>query len=79
MKTLISLCVVSIAAVSAFAGGKPTLNQDREAASCLRLAAKMQADASLDTWRNRMKVWPCRKEGGVAARQLAAVTNGRQP
>lgn len=78
MKTFISLCVVAIAAVSAFAGSLPTPEKDRATASCKRLAAKMQADASMDTWRNRMKVWPCLKEVDASA-QLVAVTGGQQP
>jgi hypothetical protein len=79
MKTFISLCVVAIAAVSAFAGSPPTPQKNRTTPSCMRLAAKMQADASMDTWRNRMKVWPCLKEAGLASRQLAAVISGQQP
>lgn len=78
MKTFISLCVVAIAAVSAFAGSLPTPEKDRTTASCKRLAAKMQADASMDTWRNRMKVWPCLKEADASA-ELAAVTGGQRP
>jgi len=79
MKTFISLCVVAIAAVSAFAGSKPTEHKDREAASCLRLAAKMQADGSLDTRRNRIKVWPCIKEAGGMSRRVMAITSGQRP
>jgi hypothetical protein len=78
-ETLISLCVVAIAAVPAFAGSMPTQRKDRAAASCMRLFAKMRADASMDTWRNRMKVWPCLKEAGGTSRQLAAVTSGQRP
>ena len=73
MKTFISLCVLAIAAVSAFAGSNPTQHKDREAAFCLRLAAKMQADGSLDTWRNRIKMWPCIKEAGGMSHQVVAV------
>jgi hypothetical protein len=79
MKAFISLCVVAIAAVSAFAGSLPTQQKDRATASCIRLAAKMQADASMDTWRNRMKVWPCAKEARDASRKLVAVANGQRP
>jgi len=79
MKTFISLCVVAIAAVSAFAGSLPTRQKNRETASCLRLAAKMHADASMDTWRNRMKVWPCLKEAGGASPEIAAVSSGQRP
>lgn len=78
MKTFISLCVVAIAAVSAFAGSLPTPHRDRATASCMRLAAKMRADASMDNWRNRMKVWPCLKKAGASA-HLAAVTGGQRP
>ena len=67
MKTFISLCVVAIAAVSAFASGKQTQHADREAESCLRLAAKMQSDPFMNTWRNRMKVWPCLEKGRGAS------------
>ena len=79
MKTFISLCVVAIAAVSAIASGKPTRHADREAASCLRLTAKMQSDPSMNTWRNRMKVWPCLDEVGGASRELATVASGQRP
>ena len=79
MKTFLSLCVVAIAAVSAFAGSLPTQQKNRATASCMRLAAKMQADASMDTWRNRMKVWSCVKEAGGAPRELVAVTSGQRP
>ena len=65
-------------AVSAFAGSLPSPDKDRATASCMRLAAKMQADASMDNWRNRMKVWPCLKEAGGSA-HLAAVTGGQRP
>jgi hypothetical protein len=78
MKTFISLCVVAIAALSAFASDKPTQHEDREAASCMRLAAKMQSDPSMNTWRNRMKVWPCLEQAGRASRDLA-IASGQRP
>jgi hypothetical protein len=79
MKTFISLCVVAIAAVSAFASGKLTQHEVREAASCMRLAAKMQSDPTINTWRNRMKVWPCLEKAGGTSRELAAVASGQRP
>ena len=79
MKTFISLCVVAIAAVSAIASGMPTQQEDREAASCMRLAAKMRSDPTMNTWRNRMKVWPCLEQAGRAFRDLATVASGQRP
>jgi hypothetical protein len=78
MKTFISLCVVAIAAVSSFADSVPSSHDHRATASCKRLAAQMRADASMDTWLNRMKVWPCLKEVH-ASPQLAAFTGGQRP
>ena len=79
MKTFISLCVVAIAAVSTFAGSLPTPEKDRAAASCMRLASKMRADASMDTWQNRMRVWPCLKEAAAKSHELASMTSGKRP
>lgn len=79
MKTFISLCVVAIAAVSAFAGSLPTPEKDRATASCMRLAANMQADASMDTWQNRMRVWPCLKDAAAKSREFTFVTSGKRP
>lgn len=79
MKTFISLCVVAIAAVSAFASGKPIQHENRGAASRMRLAAKMQSDHSMNTWLNRMKVWPCLEEAEGAPRDLATVASGQLP
>jgi len=40
-------------------------------ASCERLLSNMRRDPSLNTWRNRMKVWPCYRASPDKQKDLA--------
>ena len=45
----------------------------REARACKALLRRMAAAPSADTWRNRMRVWSCRKAGDDADRTASVV------
>ena len=66
---IILLAVTSATAVT-FAAGANQQKTDNVTVACHRMVENMRRDASLNTWRNRIKVWPCHKDymsGGTEA------------
>jgi hypothetical protein len=45
-------------------------------ATCERLLGNLRRDPSLDTWRNRMKVWPCYRKSAYKQADLVLAAGG---
>ena len=60
---------VTITASMQAAGSSPVAKVDaadlREARACAILLKKMSESPEADTWRNRMRAWPCRQRSDL--------------